>query len=132
MRPRFLPFRDQTHKEGPCIRRLLQDSRGVSGALLGILVLALLGATGLLIALILPGRGIVQRALAAYVVASAEVVALSFFLSAFDAMTRGALIAGAILLFVAALAAWQLTGAPRPVSLRAGFVHVDTGRIRRW
>ena len=47
---------------------MLQDSRGVSGALLGILVLALLGATGLLIALILPGRGIVQRALAAYVV----------------------------------------------------------------
>jgi Dolichyl-phosphate-mannose-protein mannosyltransferase len=97
----------------------------VTGGLLGILVLALLGATGLLIALILPGRGIAQRALAAYVVAAAEAVALSFFLSAFDAMTRGTLIAGAILLFLAALASWQLAWAPHPVSLRASFVHVS-------
>jgi hypothetical protein len=45
-----------------------------------------------------------------YVAASAEVVGLFLFLSAFDAVTRRALLAGLVALFITALAVWVLTG----------------------
>ena len=55
--------------------------------------------------------------LAAYVVASAEIVGLFLFLSTFGAVTQGALVAGVVLVFAAALAAWMLAGSQRLPSL---------------
>ena len=55
--------------------------------------------------------------LAAYVVASAEIVGLFLFLSTFGAVTQGALVAGVVLVFAAALAAWMLAGSERLPSL---------------
>jgi hypothetical protein len=86
----------------------------VTGALLGALVLLLLAATGLLIGLSVSIRGGARLVVAAYVAAYAEVVLLALFLSAFDSMTRGGLVAGVVLVFGAAVAVWTLVGAPRP------------------
>jgi hypothetical protein len=86
----------------------------VIGALLGLFVLLLLAATGLLIAFALRVRGTAALILAAYAVAFAEVVGLSLLLSPFEAMTRGGLIAGVVSVFTAAFATWVLLGAPRP------------------
>jgi len=86
----------------------------VTGALLGIVALFLVAATGSLVAL---SVGITRRAelaVAAYVIAFAEVVALALLLSGVDAFTRGNVFAGFVLLFVGAAAAWWLRGAPRP------------------
>jgi hypothetical protein len=91
---------------------------GVTGALLGVLVLVLLTATGLLVGLSVSTRGVARLVLAAYVVAYAEIVLLALFLSSFDAMTRSRLVGGVVLVFVAALALWTLAGAPRPAPLR--------------
>ena len=55
--------------------------------------------------------------MAAYVVASAEIVGLFLFLSTFGAVTQGALVAGVVLVFAAALAAWMLAGSERLPSL---------------
>jgi hypothetical protein len=88
----------------------------VTGALISIAALLLVAATGCLVALSL---GIARRgelAVAAYVVAFAEVVGLALFLSAFDLFTRGSLFGGLGLVFIGALAAWWLRGAPRPRS----------------
>jgi hypothetical protein len=85
----------------------------VSGALLGVVVLLLVGGTGLLIGSLLRLRSAPELILATYVVAFAEVVGLSLFLSPFDAMTRGALVTGSGALFVAALGAWMLAKTPR-------------------
>jgi hypothetical protein len=95
----------------------VRDWSGVTGALLGILVLVLLAATGLLVGLSVSIRGVPRLVLAAYVVAYAEIVLLALFLSVFDAMTRSGLVAGVVLVFVAALALWTLAGAPRPAPL---------------
>jgi hypothetical protein len=89
----------------------------VTGALLGALVLVLLAATGLLVGLGMSIRAIARLVVAAYVVAYAEVVLLALFLSAFDSLTRGALVAGVVLVFCAAVAVWILVGSPRPPSV---------------
>jgi hypothetical protein len=85
----------------------------VTGPLLGLLSLGLLSATGLLVATTLRIRRPAELILAAYVVASAEIVGLSLLLSPFDALTRGALLAGLIALCAAAFAVWVLAGAHR-------------------
>jgi hypothetical protein len=72
------------------------------------LALTLLSATGLLVSAMLRIRRPGELILAVYVVASAEVVGLFVFLSAFGAVTRGALVTGLVLMFGAALAAWML------------------------
>ena len=72
-------------------------------------------ATGLLVATTLRVRALL---LAGYVVAFAEVVALSLLLSISDSLTRGSLVAGTVLLFVVALGVWLLAGRPRPPRLR--------------
>jgi hypothetical protein len=89
----------------------------VSESLLGILALALLSATGLVVAVTLRIRRPAELVLAVYVVASAEVVGLFLFLSAFDAVTRGALIGGLVAVFTAALAVWVLAGTEHLPSL---------------
>jgi hypothetical protein len=91
----------------------------VGGPLLGFLALALLAATGLLVAATLRIRRIGELILAVYIVASAEVVGLFLFLSAFDAVTRGALIAGLVLVFAGALAASMLRGSEGVLPRRA-------------
>jgi hypothetical protein len=82
----------------------------VGGPLLGFMALALLSATGLLISASLRIRGPAELVLAVYVVASAEVVGLFLFLSAFDAVTRAALIAGLVAVLGSAFAVWMLVG----------------------
>jgi hypothetical protein len=89
----------------------------VTGPLLGFLALILLSATGLLVSVMLRIRRPGELILAVYVVASAEVVGLFVFLSAFRAVTQGALVAGLALVFAAALAVWMLGGSERLPSL---------------
>jgi hypothetical protein len=89
----------------------------VTGPLLGLLSLGLLSETGLLVATTLRIRRPNEVILAVYVVASAEIVGLSLLLSPFDALTRGALLAGLVALGAAALAVWVLAGAHRLPSL---------------
>ena len=81
--------------------------------MLGFLALALLLATGLVVTAALGIRRFAELALAVYVVASAGVVGLFVLLSAFDAVTRGALIVGLMAVFVSALAVWVLAGIDR-------------------
>jgi hypothetical protein len=85
----------------------------VTGPLLGFLALILLSATGLLVSVMLRITRPGELALAVYLVGSAEVVGLFVFLSAFGAVTQGALIAGLVLVFAAALAIWMLRGSER-------------------
>jgi hypothetical protein len=89
----------------------------VGGPLLGFLALALLAATGSLIAATLRIQRPAEAVLAIYIVASAEVVGLFLFLSAFDAVTRRALIAGLVALLAAAFGAWVLAGSGHLPSL---------------
>jgi hypothetical protein len=89
----------------------------VTGPLLGLLLLALLSASGLLVATALRIRRPAELIVAVYIVASAEIVGLSLLLSPFDAFTRGALLAGLVALCAAAFAVWVLVGAHRPPSL---------------
>jgi hypothetical protein len=84
----------------------------VIGALLGAVAVALLAGTGLAVASALALRGWARLALGAYVVAFGEVVGLTLFLSAFGAVTRGTLLIGLVVLFVAALAGALLVAAP--------------------
>jgi 4-amino-4-deoxy-L-arabinose transferase-like glycosyltransferase len=90
--------------------------------LVGGVVLLLLFGTGLLVATI-HTRSPSELVLTAYVVAFGEIVGLSLFLSAFDSLTRSALIAGTTVIFVGVVAVWLLAGAPRP--------HLIAGR-RDW
>ena len=85
----------------------------MSGALLGAIVLLVLAGTRLLVGSLLRLRSAAQFVLAAYVVVFADVVGLTLFLSAFDAMTRGALVAGAAAVFVGAVGVWMLAKTPR-------------------
>jgi hypothetical protein len=82
----------------------------VSGALLGLLTLTLLSATGILAGAMLGPRSAAELALGAYITGFAEVVVLCLLLSPFDAVTRGNLIAGLAATFVAVAAIWVLLG----------------------
>ncbi len=78
----------------------------------GVVVVLFLLGTAFLVGATLRLRSTPELVLAMYVVAFAEVVGLTLFLSAFDSVTRGSLVAGTIVLFVAAAAAWFLVGQP--------------------
>jgi Glycosyltransferase family 87 len=86
----------------------------VTGFGLGLLVLLVLGTSGLLVTGLLDVRAPSHVVLATYVVVFAEIVGLSLFLSAFDGLTRPNLIGGAVALFVAVVAVWVIAGLPRP------------------
>jgi hypothetical protein len=81
--------------------------------LVGALVLVVLFGSGLLVAATLRIETAARLLLAAYVIAFAQVVALTLFLSVFDSLTRLSLVAGTALLFFAAVALWLLVGRPR-------------------
>jgi hypothetical protein len=85
----------------------------VTGPLLGLLALALVSATGLLVSTALRIRRPAELIPAVYVIASAEIVGLSLLLSPFNGLTRGALLAGLVTLCAAAFAVWVLAGARR-------------------
>lgn len=85
----------------------------MTGAFLGFVALAVLGTTGLLAASVVRIRPLAEVILAVYVVASAEVVGLFLLLSAFNAVSRGALIAGLVIVLAAVFAVWVLIGNPR-------------------
>jgi len=82
----------------------------VGGALLGATGVLLLAATGLLVAATLRVRALPDLLLTTYTVAFAEVVALSLFLSAFDDLTRAALVTGLVAILLAAAGSWILAG----------------------
>jgi hypothetical protein len=80
--------------------------------ILGTIVVLLLAGTGLLVGAVLRMRTTAELVLAAYLVAFTEVVGLFLFLSLFGAVTRGALVAGAVAVFIAAASAWVLARTP--------------------
>jgi hypothetical protein len=83
------------------------------GPLLGIAAVALVASTGFFVALSLGVRARAEVAVAAYIVAFAEVVSVALFVSAFDDFRRGTIFTAVVLVFVAAAAVWLLRGAPR-------------------
>jgi hypothetical protein len=85
----------------------------VTGVLLGSLALALVGLTGWIASSSLGVRSLPERVLASYVLAYAEIVCVTLFLSLFDALTRDALIAALAMVFAGALGVRLLAGAPR-------------------
>lgn len=91
----------------------------MTGPLLAALAVTLSAETGLLVAAVLRLRGLPQLVLGAYVIAFAEIVGLTLFLSAFGAVTRSAILVGLAGIFAAAVAAWFLVGAPRPARVPA-------------
>jgi hypothetical protein len=82
-------------------------------AALGLLVLLLLAGTAVVAAATIGVRSLGELVLAAYVVATAEIVALALVLSLFGSMTRTALVAGCAACLAASVGAWLLAGAPR-------------------
>lgn len=84
----------------------------MGGSALGLLVLLFLVGTGVLGSWLLGLHGGLL-ALGVYVIAYTQLVALALFLSSFDAMTRGTLVAGVALVFIATIGAWILGGSPR-------------------
>ena len=86
----------------------------MSDVLLGILAAALLAGTALLIATAARIPSLPQLVLAAYVVAFAEIVGLALALSAFEAVTRRAILLGLAGVLAAAVLVWLGAGAPRP------------------
>ena len=92
--------------------------------MLGLLTLAMLSTTGVLVGAMLGLRSAAHRALTTYIVGWTEAVGLFLFLSPFDAVSRGSLIAGVTLILVGVTAIWILLGTtalpalPRFVSLR--------------
>jgi hypothetical protein len=89
----------------------------VAGPILGLLTLALLSATGLLVAAHLPSRGPGEMILAVYLVAAAEIVGLFLFLSVFNAVTRAALITCLAAVLTSVFAIHLVVGAGRRPSL---------------
>ena len=100
----------------------------MSGALLGVLVLALLAGTGALLAATARVERLPEFVLAAYVIAYGSVVALCLLLSLFEAMTRTALVVGSALIMVAAVAVWWRLGARWPASVSFGALRLVTRR----
>ena len=98
----------------------------MSGAFLGLLTLALLSATGILVGVMLGLRTAADLALATYVVGFAEIVGVFLLLSVSSAVTRGALIAGVAAIFVAVLAVWILLGS-RSLPSRPRFAYPRAG-----
>ena len=90
----------------------MPDCSALAGLGVGILVLLLLAATGVLLAACLGIRGTAELLLTMYLVAFAEIVALSIFLSPFNGVTRVDLIGGTVALLIAAGALWLLAGSP--------------------
>ncbi len=91
----------------------------MSSVLLGALLLALLGATGLLVGITLRARNVAELLLVAYVAAFAELVGLFLFLSLSGDVRRGTLIAGAFVVLVATVGVWLLAERPKPCDLAA-------------
>lgn len=88
----------------------------VSEVLFSAAAVALVAATGLAVASLLC-FDLPRLLLGAYVVGFTEIVVLMLLLSAFDAVTRPAILVGVALLFAASVAGWLLAGAPRPASV---------------
>jgi hypothetical protein len=86
----------------------------VSDVLLGVLAAALLAGAGLVVATTARILELPQLVLAAYVVAFAEIVGLVLVLSAFEAVTRRAILIGLAGMLAAAVLVWLLVGSPRP------------------
>jgi hypothetical protein len=86
----------------------------VGDVLLAILAAALLAGTGLVVATTARVREPPQLLLAAYVVAFVEIVGLTLVLSAFEAVTRQAILIGLAGVLAAAVLVWLTVGAPRP------------------
>lgn len=89
----------------------------MSGALLGLVVAGLVAGAGLLVGSTLRVRTALELALAVYVVGFAEIVVLCLFLSAFDALTRGALVMSTAALLAAAGGLRLLVGGASPPSV---------------
>ena len=87
------------------------------GAVYGAVAVALLGGTGLAVAMSLRLRGWPRLLLAAYVVAFGEVVVLTLALSPFGAVTRVALLVALAVVFLGAAAALLARGRPRRPAL---------------
>lgn len=85
--------------------------------------MALVAGTGLAVAATLRLRDLPRLILGAYVVGFAEVVGLILLLSAFEAVTRAAILVAVAGLFAASVAGWFLSGAP-------GLPPVSVGRLR--
>jgi hypothetical protein len=81
--------------------------------------LVALAGSGLFAASSLRLRSAAESVLAAYVIAYGALVALSLFLSVFDALGQAALVTGALALLAATAGIWLLLGAPAPPSPRA-------------
>jgi hypothetical protein len=86
----------------------------VSDVLLAMLAAALLAGTGLVVATTARVRELPQLVLATYVVAFAEILGLAFLLSAFEAVTRQAILIGLAGVLAAAVLVWLVVGTPRP------------------
>ena len=89
----------------------------MGGALLGVIVLAALAGTGILVAAAIGLGRYSEFVLASWLVAFAEVVGLSLFLSLFGSMTRPSLVGGVLALLAAALGLWLMAGSPHPPEL---------------
>ena len=86
----------------------------MTGVLVGIFASLLILATGFVVALEIGIGGRARFAVAVYVIAGTEVVGLALFLSAFDAFTRGTLLAALATVLIAALAVLLIRGTNRP------------------
>ena len=94
----------------------------VTGTLLGAFVLCLVAGTGLALSAALRVRTAAELFVATYVVGFAAVVGLTLFLSAFDALTRTALVVGSSAFLVASIGVWLFIGTPRPPAPKAASV----------
>jgi hypothetical protein len=86
----------------------------VSSVLLAALLLGLLGTTGLVVGSTLRAGNVAELMLIAYVAAFTELVGLFLLLSLSGDVRRGTLIAGALVVFLAAAGVWLLAGRPKP------------------
>ena len=89
----------------------------MGGVVLGLAGAVLVAATGLATAAIIGIRRLSELLLAAYVVAFAEIVALTLALSTLGAMSRGGFVFGVVALFLASGAGWLVAGRPRASGL---------------
>ena len=92
----------------------------MSDVLLATVAVALVAGTGLAVAATLRLPDLPRLILGAYVVGFAEVVGVILLLSAFQAVTRAAILVAVAALFAASVAGWFLKGAPRPPLVPVG------------